>query len=292
MIFLSLVEQWLMHVPLLLGSYISFYLLKVPDLSIESAYTFGAFCGALFIGYCPPMHPFMQLLIVLIISCVAGGFVGALSSGLSSLLGVSHLLATIMTTGIIYSLNQYIIGSYYSISTVQNPLILNSIPGHPEFVVLLFLVCILTYLVYWVLKTQIGFCIIAYGINNNFFKHYMISSSYIFIIGAVVANCLGGISGYLQAQSNGFVEISMGFNKSLLCLTALIFGKVFVPSSSMNHLGHPIIGGCAYFILQYGLIFIGFDSTLFTAMQAIGICIVLAFRTKTSNFVKHSMLGI
>src|SRR3954463_6880429 len=100
MIMFSLLEQWLIHVPLLLGAYISFYLLKIPDLSIESAYTFGAFCAIFFMGHYPDIHPFFQLLIALSISFIAGGCVGALSAVLSSSLRISHLLSTIMTTGI------------------------------------------------------------------------------------------------------------------------------------------------------------------------------------------------
>lgn len=292
MIMFSLLEQWLIHVPLLLGAYISFYVLKIPDLSIESAYTFGAFCSIFFMGHYPDMHPFVQLFIALSISFIAGGCVGALSAVLSLSLRISHLLSTIMTTGILYSINQCIIGSYYSISSIQNPLVLDIIFGHPELICLCIIGCSITFLVYFLFKTELGFCITAYGINNSFFKHYAVSSSYVVIIGTIIANCLAGVSGYLQAQSSGFVEITMAFNKSLLCLTALIFGKAVFHSSSIVHLGYPLIGGCIYFVIQYGLIFIGFDSKLFTLMQAVTICFILAMRKQTDNAVKHATLGI
>lgn len=292
MIVISLLEQWLIHIPLLLGSYISFYVLKVPDLSIESSYTFGAFCAAFFIGHYPAMHPLFRLVIALSISCIAGGFVGALSSGLKSMLGVSHLLATIITSGILYSLNQYIIGSYYSIANVQNPLASNIVSGYPELISVLIISIVCFLLTYIFLKTDIGMCTIAYGINNKFFKHYGISSVYIFIVGVVMANCLAGISGYVQAQCNGFVDITMGFNKSLLCLIALIFGKTIMHSFCLVHLGHAIVGGFMYFCVQYTLIFFGFNSTLFTCIQAIVICIMLAIRKQTKNDLKHSLLGI
>ena len=37
-------EQTLLYVPLVVGGYISISLMKVPDLSLESAFIFGATC--------------------------------------------------------------------------------------------------------------------------------------------------------------------------------------------------------------------------------------------------------
>lgn len=292
MIIFSLLEQCLIHVPLLLGAYISFSLLKMPDLSIESAYTFGAFCAACFIGHFPELHPFLQLFTALCISFVAGGIVGGLSSGLTTLLQISHLLATIITGGVFYSINQYIIGSYYSISSIQSPLNIDFVHGHPEFLLLAVIGIVIICIVSLFLKTEIGFCIVGYGINKSFFKHYSISSPYIFIVGTIIANSLAGVSGYLQAQANGFVDITMGLNKSLFCVTALIFGKIIVNSSSIVHAGHVILGGGMYFFVQYGLVLVGCESRLFTLMQAIAISTILAVRTKNNSGTKHSVLGI
>ncbi len=44
--FLVVLEQSLLHIPLVIGAYVSLSLLKVPDLSIESAYVVGAIVGA------------------------------------------------------------------------------------------------------------------------------------------------------------------------------------------------------------------------------------------------------
>ena len=43
---LIILEQVLLHFPLILGAYISISLLKVPDLSLESAYVCDAIMGA------------------------------------------------------------------------------------------------------------------------------------------------------------------------------------------------------------------------------------------------------
>jgi ABC-type uncharacterized transport system permease subunit len=110
--------------------------------------------------------------------------------------------------------------------------------------------------------------------------------------GTVIANACAGLSGYLHAQTTGFVDITMALNKSLLCLTALIFGKVVVRSAAISHLGYPIMGGIVYFIVQYGLLFIGFDSRLFTLMQALTMCIVLATRSATAVKSQQNILGI
>ena len=41
-----IIEQVFLYVPLVCGAYISIALMKVPDLSIEAAYVFGAIVGS------------------------------------------------------------------------------------------------------------------------------------------------------------------------------------------------------------------------------------------------------
>src|ERR1700722_18242534 len=136
-ILLIITEQFLLHVPLLCGSYISLSLMKVPDLSLESAFVSGAIAGALVLPLCGLLTPFMQLIVVVGASLAGGAVVGATSSSITQFGRLPHLLASIITFGIFYGVNQLGAGSYISLSAYTNPLIRESNPRHPELLMLI-----------------------------------------------------------------------------------------------------------------------------------------------------------
>ena len=48
-----------------------------------------------------------------------------------------------------------------------------------------------------------------------------------------ISNGLAGFSGALAAQSNNFVDIEMGARLVLLCITAIILGKLIIPQENI-----------------------------------------------------------
>jgi putative tryptophan/tyrosine transport system permease protein len=285
-------EQLFLHIPLLLGSYISFSLMKVPDLSIESAYVCGAFCGAQAAIFLSPHHVMIQAIGALVASILAGGCVGLVSSGLTRTLKISHLLSTIMTAGFFYGINQLIGGSYLSLSSARNPFLTDFISKYPELPLLLLVAFATVLFAFFLLRTELGYSFAVYGANANFFKHYGISETYIFMVGIVIANMLGGLSGYLCAQTSGFVEINMASSKSLFCLTALIFGKVLIRSSAPLVLSRPIVGGSFYFLLQQTLLRIGCNLRYFTSIQACTVLIILCITQRSAPRANNDLLGV
>lgn len=270
-----ILEQFLLHIPLLFGALISFSLLKVPDLSIETAYVSGAFFGGKIALLCKNfVSPFQYLGILA--SLLVGFCVGIVSSFLTKFLRISHLLSTIMTTGFFYSVNQLCFGSYLSLNEVRLLFHSNHFMLYPELFFLLFSSFLLFLIMFFLLHANIGYLWVVYGINRDFFDKYQISQKSVFVLGIAIANMFAGYAGYLQAQSNGFVEISMGFGKALVCLTSLIIGKIFVMSTHPISLFRPIIGGAGYFGLQVLLIYFGFNTIYFSAMQTLIIALMLA----------------
>lgn len=285
-------EQFLIHVPLLLGSYISISLMKLPDLSIESAYVCGAIIGAQCIPYVGTLPMYMQLAVVIVASLFGGALVGTTSSLLTQYVGMPHLLSSIITFGIFYGINQLMAGSYLSLSSYVNPLITGGVSKHPELIILSCIGIVLSLLIYLLFKKQLGYAFAIYGNNPYFFQHYGISIRYVFILGIILSNALAGLSGYLFAQSNGFADINMGFGKALLCITALILGKVITQQKKPISIGTPLVGGAAYFSLQQLLLKIGFNLKYFTTVQAIVTLCILAitYRKQTKKHIDH--LGV
>lgn len=289
---LIIAEQSLIHIPLLLGAYITISLMKIPDLSIESAYVSGAIIGAYVVTLSGALPFGVQLPMVIIASLFGGACVGFTSSMLTQYADLPHLLSSIITFGIFYGINQLIAGSYISLSAYTNPLLVGGIERHPEFIMFVLLAIIFGAFMYVLLKKQLGYAFAIYGNNAQFFHHYGISVPYVFIIGVMVSNALAGLSGYLFAQSNGFADITMGFGKALLCITALILGKIMVRSTQPIVLAMPVVGCVTYFTLQQMLLKIGFNLKYFTTVQAlVTLCIlVITHRKQTKKHVDH--LGV
>jgi putative ABC transport system permease protein len=175
-----------------------------------------------------------------------------------------------------------------SIDILLRPL--RIIPLHPEvpFLSIIFIIC--TLITIYFFKTELGYSLAVFGYNPHFFANYGISSSYIFMVGIIIANALAGLSGYLFAQSNGFADINMGFGKLLLCVTALILGKT-IHKKSLS-LITPIVGLFGYFTLQQLLLKVGFDLRYFTAVQAMVIVIILISHYKKDESLNSDHLGV
>jgi putative ABC transport system permease protein len=286
---LIIIEQALLHFPLILGAYISISLMKVPDLSLESAYVFGAILASITVPMIQKLPYIFALMIIISMSLIGGACVGLISGLLTQKARIPHLLSSIITIGIFHGISQLVAGVYVSLSGYTNILEFNAIPLHPELPILTTIFIIGALLAIYFFKTELGYSLAVLGNNPHFFAHYGISSSYIFMIGIIIANALTGLSGYLFAQSNGFADINMGFGKILLCITALILGKsIYKKSLSIIT---PIAGLFGYFILQQLLLKIGFDLRYFSMIQALVIVVILITHyKKNENLTNH--LGV
>ncbi|MBA3751843.1 hypothetical protein H0X06_03550 [Candidatus Dependentiae bacterium] len=289
---LIILEQLSLHIPLLLGSYISLSLMKVPDLSIETAFVCGALCGATILPLCASLPSSIQLVLVVGASLCGGALVGLSSSVMTQYGKLPHLLSSIITFGIYYGINQLVAGSYLSLSSSLNPLLSAGIPRHPELITVLFISIVCTVLLYKICSTQLGYAFALYGNNPHFFSHYGISTRYVFIVGITLANALGGLSGYLLAQSSGFADITMGFGKILVCITALILGKTIHVRKTPLSLIVPLGGGAAYFSLQQLLIKSGFNLKYFTTVQSVLILLILIMFLRKNSKKTIDHLGV
>ncbi len=82
------------------------------------------------------------------------------------------------------------------------------------------------------LRSQLGYGLAIYGNNPQFFSHHNISGSYVVSFGIILGHGLAGISGFLFAHANGFVDLGMNFGVILLCLTSLMLGKLFLTNKN------------------------------------------------------------
>lgn len=283
---LIIIEQTLLHLPLMIGAYVSFSLLKIPDLSIESAYVVGALTGSFVLTMFVHLPLSVMIIILLCASVIGGSLVGLTSSMLTQKANFPHLLSSIITSGFFHGINQFISAPYVSLSKQDNPLrVFAFITQYPELPILFIIGCVVIIGIIFLFKTQIGYSYAVYGNNPQFFKNYGISTWFVFITGVMLANGLAGMSGYLFAQSNNFFELNMGLGKALLCITSLILDKGIIRTKKSFTIFLPLAGTMAYFSLQQLLLKFGFNLQYFTAVQALVVFGILFFtyRKKLPN---------
>lgn len=248
----SIIDQALIALPLVLGAYITISLLKLPDFSIESAYLFGAVVGVLTMNFPLPM---------ILLSSVGGGMiVGITVAVLNQCLRIPYLLAAIVTNGLFHGLTQYLLG----ISLVSLHV---NFPGS-EILFCAMLGAVILVIYYFISNSQMGFALAIYGNNSQFFQHHSISGKYVLFVGVLLGHGLAGLSGFLFAQSNGFVDLTMNYGILLLCLTSLMAGKLFIHTARPN-VGVAIIGVVVYFVLQQMILRLGIDLKFFNSFQAL-----------------------
>lgn len=287
---LIILEQALMHIPLILGAYMSVALMKLPDLSIESSFAFGALLATTALPFLTTLPFPVNLILIMCVSMVGGAMVGLLSGILTHKARIPYLLSSIITIGIFHGIGQLVAGVYVSLSGRTNLLMTDDIPLHPELVLLLIIGVVCVVVARYFFATELGYSLAVFGDNPTFFSHYGISTAYVFMVGITLAHACAGLSGYLCAQSNGFADISMGFGKLLLCITALILGKV-IPARKISVI-IPVGGLLIYFTLQQLLLKVGFDLRYFTMVQALVVVIILVVQHHKKENIHSDHLGI
>lgn len=292
---LAIIEQIALYIPLILGAYLSISMMKISNLSIESAYVFGGIMASQVlmlegnVGY-------VTLLLALLMSMCGGAMVGIIAAVLAEYAYFSHILSAIITIGLFHGISLWILGgSHITISGYDNSLrLLEYIRQYPELPTVMIISLSAIILFYFLLQTQLGISCALYGDNISFLKNYRINQSYVVIAGMAMSNALAGLSGYMIVQSNGFVDITMGIGLPLLCLSALIIGKSLWFSRRPFSLVIPLLGICSYFLIQQWLLQIGFDLRYFIMVQAsiIASFLIISSRIFKKSVVQKNLLGI
>ena len=274
---LIILEQAFLYFPLIFGAYLSFSLMKLPDLSLESSYTFGAILASRVIALEQFDNPFFATVSVIITSLLGGLFVGLISSSFTQLTRIPHLLSSILTIGLFHGINQYVLGhANFSLSRFMNPLIISDkFVRNPELPFLLITFLLLIGIGLFLLRTQLGYAFAVYGDNPLFFKHHNISTNYVVIVGVGLANALAGLSGYLVAQSSGFVDIHAGSGMALFCISTLVLGKAACSFFKSFSIIIPVSGILGYCVIQQLLLKVGFNLKYFTMLQSFIVLLIL-----------------
>ena len=226
---LGAVEIGLIFALVALGVYISFRLLRFPDLTVDGSFPLGgAVCAVLISTGCNPW-------VATLAATAAGAVAGMITGWLNVKLKIMDLLASILMMIALYSVNLRIMGGP-NIPLINDPTIFNMLqPASMEdyvFRPLLLLVIVIAakLLLDWFFATQRGLAIRATGSNARMARAQGVNTGAMILLGMAVSNGLVGLAGAMFVQTQGGSDISMGIGTIVIGLAAVIVGESILPS--------------------------------------------------------------
>ncbi len=226
---LGAIEIGLIFALVALGVYISFRLLRFPDLTVDGSFPLGGAVCAVMIaaGY----NPWLATLA----ATAAGAFAGMVTGWLNVKLKIMDLLASILMMIALYSVNLRIMGGP-NVPLINDPTIFNMLqPASMDdylFRPLLLLVVVIAakLLLDWFFATQRGLAIRATGSNARMARAQGVNTGGMILLGMAISNGLVGLAGAMFVQTQGGSDISMGIGTIVIGLAAVIVGESILPS--------------------------------------------------------------
>lgn len=273
-IFVSALEQGLILAILALGMSIPFRLLNFPDLTAEGAYALGGCVYATLI--------FFNIMILpsLLISALCTGFAGICTSFLHNKYKVNNLLAGIIISTMIYSINLRVMGKP-NITLPSSHHFANFLIYIPYsniiFLALINIVLITGLLLF--LRTEKGLQLRAVGLNNHFASKQGININYYNYVGLFLGNVLTGLAGILFVYTNHYADVSMSFGIIIQGLAAMMIGeKVIGTNSLVKIVSAPLIGALLYQQVQSLALLVGFAPSDLKFVTGLILLLTIALR--------------
>ncbi len=227
--FFGAIEIGLIFALVALGVYISFRLLRFPDLTVDGSFPLGgAVCAVMIVGGFNPW-------VATAGAIFAGAAAGLLTGWLNVRLKIMDLLASILVMIGLYSVNLRIMdGPNVPLITETTLFTLLQPDDMPDYIlrpmVLLVLVVLAKLGLDWFFATERGLAIRATGSNPRMARAQGINTGAMVLLGMAISNGLVGLAGALFVQTQGGADISMGIGTIVIGLAAVIVGESMLPS--------------------------------------------------------------
>lgn len=247
-------EQGLVYCLATVGVAISFRLLHFPDLTVDGSFALGGAVGAAALA--AGQSPLASLILVLFAGLLAGAF----TASLHNWLGISRLLAGILTMTMLYSVNLRTMGrsnvSLLDVTTLLTWAEINWPAWFPRLALIAFLAVVLAgvlLLVRIFLATEFGAYLRATGENIQVVKSLGMNSKLFILVGLALSNMFVSLSGFIVAQKQGFADVSMGLGLIISSLAALVIGESLVRPKSLSSLLAAIVLGSVLYQVCLGV---------------------------------------
>ena len=275
------VSQGVLWGIMVLGVFITFRLLDIPDMTCDGSFALGGcVCAVLIVN-----NNVDPLLAVLAGMC-AGAIAGAVTGILTTVFEIPAILAGILTQISLWSINLRIMGSKANVAiNPDNYTLLVSlrnvkkiIPQNPILVVAVFTVVVIA-LLYWFFGTELGSSIRATGANPNMSRAQGINVDFNKVLGLMISNGLVALASALYCQYQGFADVNAGRGAIVIGLAAVIIGEVVFSRIFRNFalkLLSVALGAVIYYIVIQFVLTAGLNTNDLKLITALVVAIFLA----------------
>jgi len=283
--FFGTLELGIIYAILSLGLYISFRVLDMPDLTVDSSFVTGAAVSAML---CVNGHAFLGLLMALI----AGGSTGVITALLHTRLKIQMLLSGILSMLALYSINLKIMHGTPNIPLINDITIFTYFGDilAKDYTKIIIASCILIFclaVLFLFLNTKLGFAIRATGNNEYMARAQGINTDVMKLVGLAISNSLVALSGAILAQYQSLTDIGMGVGIIVIGLASIMIGEVLFRANSMLTILISIVLGS---IIYRGIIAIalqmGMPPTDLRLISAIIVALALSIPELKERFVR------
>ena len=224
--FLSAIELGLIYSLMVLGLFLSYRVLNIPDLTVDGSFTLGA---AVAVVMTLSGHPILGLFAAIL----AGAAAGFLTAFLQTKMKIQPILAGIITMTALYSINLMVMDDKANVPITQQESIytaFGSLVGkQAQGMVLSLLVLILAgAAMVLFLKTPFGLSVRATGDNESMVRSSSINADLTKTAGLMGANACVALSGAMIAHYNCYAEVRMGIGMVVIGLASFIIGEIAV----------------------------------------------------------------
>ncbi len=270
-----------------LGVYVTYKLLDIADLTVDSSLCTGGATSAMLIlaGF----HPIVSLLF----AALAGMAAGLVTGFLHTRLRIPAILAGILTQLGLYSINLRIMGKS-SVALLRQPVVI-SLGNIPMALAIGFLVIVAVIAVlYWFFGTELGCAIRATGNNRKMVRAQGVNTDSMKIIGLVLSNGLVGFAGGFLAQYQGSANVNMGRGAIVIGLASVIIGEV-VFGARFNfayQLSSIVAGSVIYQIVIAFVLQLGLSTEDMKLFSAVTVALALSIPTLQKKFTKTKIAPV
>ncbi|WP_321972546.1 ABC transporter permease [Paratractidigestivibacter sp.] len=280
--FQGAITQGILWGLLVLGVYITFRLLDIPDMTVDGAFALGgATVAVLVVNY--GVDPALAT----VVGMLAGGVAGAVTGILTTVFEIPAILAGILTQISLWSINLRIMGKSNTPLLTSDTIFskISDFTGIPQSTATLIVGAILVVLVicvlYWFFGTEIGSALRATGNNEHMIRALGQNTNNTKMLALIIANALVGLSGGLICQSQKYADIGMGTGAIVIGLAAIVIGEVLgrlLPGGLTkfgSRLAAAIVGSVVYFLIRAIVLQLGMDANDMKLLSAIIVALAL-----------------
>ena len=245
----SALGQGFIYAPMALGVFLTFSILKTPDLTVEGSFVFGmTACVVVTITG----HPILGL----VAGTLAGAAAGLCTGLLQTKLKIEPILSGILTMTGLYTVNYAILGGqsnrylHYEAKnslgvTVNKPADTvykifqrafgkDMSSGMTAFLLTMIIVIVTCAVLVTFFRTRNGMAIIATGDNEEMVRSSSINADVSRIGGVMISNALVAFSGALLCQYQKYADLNCGNGMLVMGLASVIIGLTFFSNHSVT----------------------------------------------------------